>query len=316
LEWLQQAKALVEDHAGARTLFYRSDATTITCGTYLDSLTGEDGASRLGTEYAVRYLASSPLGKLTSYDGVFSVRPGHYVRVRDTATVERSHWEACTGRAVRYRSDSEYEEHFLSLLKQSVVRRTGPGTPIVAELSGGMDSSSIVCVSDDVRRSADPHSELLDTVSYFDDSEVSLNDAEYYTAVERQRGKVGIPSQYGHLSAYVRTIFSIGSDVSRSGGGWGKGYGCVLSGVGGDELLGGVPNHLRELSDHLVSGHLRTFARGAFKWCLTERTPLFGALGDTLRYTAKLYSPSSGPREETSSACQLRRKVRKQFDGV
>lgn len=291
--WSERSRVLylARDHAGTRTLYYRRQAGSLSWSTYLDSLLS--AGTDLSRDYTVRYLASRPLGNLTPYENILGVRPGHYVRIRDREIVERPHWQAVTGRTVRYKSDSEYEEHFRALLEQSVSRRTEPGTPIVAELSGGMDSSSIVCVSDHVRRSSDPHSRLLDTVSYFDDSEPSLNDAEYYTLVEAYRGKSGI-----HINTAIsqRTFEPFaeddpmypvpGADASFlkreqtfQQALWRKGYRCVLSGVGGDEFLGGVPNHLPELSQYLVSGCLGSLVERTFKWCLAERTTPRGYAG-------------------------------------
>ena len=91
-----------------------------------------------------------------------------------------------------YSSDGDYESHFLALFEQSLERRTGPGAPILAQLSGGMDSTAIVCLSDRLRRSTDPHCKILDTISFFDDSEASLNETPYFSLVEDRRGKVGI----------------------------------------------------------------------------------------------------------------------------
>src|SRR5579864_4787500 len=90
---------------------------------------------------------------------------------------------------IRYRTDAEYEEHFRSAFEQSVKRRLGSAAPVLAELSGGVDSSSIVCVADDIlTREGGPR---LDTVSYYDDSEPNWDERPFFTRIEEKRGRTG-----------------------------------------------------------------------------------------------------------------------------
>ena len=58
------------------------------------------------------------------------------------------YWDFDPRHTISYPRDWDYEEHFGSLLKTSVLRRLRSDAPILAELSGGVDSSSIVCVAD------------------------------------------------------------------------------------------------------------------------------------------------------------------------
>ena len=47
-----------------------------------------------------------------------------------------------------------------------------------------MDSSSIVCVADDVIAQERAQTIRLDTISYYDDSEPNWNERPYFTKVE------------------------------------------------------------------------------------------------------------------------------------
>jgi asparagine synthase (glutamine-hydrolysing) len=187
-----------------------------------------------------------------------------------------------------------------------VVRRTGPGAPILAQLSGGMDSSAIVCMSDHIRRLSDPDADILDTVSFYDDSEASLNERPYFELTEVRRGKAGT-----HIdTAFSQRTFeppdaangvyllpgadssSIEQERKFYGVVWQKGYRSILSGIGGDEVMGGIPFALPELADHLVSGNVRRLLRQAFAWSLVDRSPLIGTLFGTTRYAIHLYTCS------------------------
>ena len=58
----------------------------------------------------------------------------------------------------------------------------------------------------------------------------------------------------------------------------GGGYRVVLSGLGGDELLGGVPTPVPELADLLVGLDVRRFLARSFEWALAKRKPILDAL--------------------------------------
>ena len=58
-------------------------------------------------------------------------------------------------------------------------RRLRSDRPVLAELSGGMDSSSIVCMADIVMTGGDLSTPRLDTISYYDDSIPGLDERLY-----------------------------------------------------------------------------------------------------------------------------------------
>lgn len=299
----KQTLYLARDHSGARTLFVQNVSRALQWSTYLDSfLTQEEYP--LDEEYVGRYLASLSIRNLTPYKGIRGVPPAHYMRVVADAVVAKPHWSWMASGNIRYGSDEEYEQHFLQLFKTSVVRRTAPGGKILAQLSGGMDSTSIVCMSDHVRKAQGaPAAELLDTLSYYDDSEPNWQERPYFLIVESARGKTGIhidrsdwhptlepldqsqgvalwPGCHGGSAEQARKF----DDLVGA-----RGYRAILSGIGGDELLGGVPTPLPELAEYLVSGSLAQLFRRSADWCLTDRGPLLHLLLQTVKFTINLY---------------------------
>lgn len=296
---------LARDHAGTRTLYFAISEERVVWSTVLDTFVGRGDAANLEESYAARYLCCLPLRNLSPYRGIQAVPPAHYLTVNQRGVERRRYWEPTTKEQIRYRSDIEYEQHFLTLFGQSVRRRTGPGTPIVAELSGGMDSSSIVCVSDRIRldSGADP-GDLVDTISRFDDSEPNWDERRYFSIVEARRGKSGIhlnigaenrtfepldvsenapPSMPG-IDRYAAARQKQFSEAMAAGN-----YRVILSGIGGDELLGGVPTPLPELSDYLISFELRNLVGRALAFCMTDRTPLHYMLARSVASCASAY---------------------------
>src|SRR5207245_4201132 len=105
------------------------------------------------------------------YVGIHSVPPSSSVLLRPGKHTIRKYWDFDPGKRIRYRTDGEYEEHFRAVFAEAVRRRLRSDSPILAELSGGMDSSSVVCMADTIIARGDTETLLLDTIPYFDDSE-------------------------------------------------------------------------------------------------------------------------------------------------
>jgi asparagine synthase (glutamine-hydrolysing) len=300
---------LARDHAGTRTLHFRIDGEEVEWGTYLDTFLAKGIDLAISRPYIACYLSGIQLRNLTPYDSIVSVPPAHYVVIRQGEVRTEAHWSAARISETTRESDKDYEDSFLTLLKQSIRRRTGITESVLAELSGGMDSTAIVCVSDSLRRSEQAGNTLLDTVSYCDDAEQSLDDKRYFSIAERERGKVGIHfdmsiadrtflpyhSAKGHYVIPGADSLSVIREEQFLQAVWSKGYRSNLSGIGGDELLGGVPDPKPELADCLASGDIRRFLRQAFAWSLIDRSPLLETLWGSVAHIARLYRslPSS-----------------------
>jgi asparagine synthase (glutamine-hydrolysing) len=301
---------LARDHAGARSLYFQNCSGMLRWATHLESFFASGERYRLNEQFVTRYLCAQPVQDLTPYQEIQAVPPAHVLAIQANRITSKRHWNWIAKGQIHYKSDEEYEQHFLALFRQSVERRTGPGAPILAELSGGMDSTSIVCMSDSIRKSDRSGQEvLLDTISYYDNSEPNWNEEPYFSITEAYRGKKGI-----HLetSAAARSFRPASGQQSIANAVWpgadsraleqeqefhaaigGLGYRTILSGVGGDEVLGGVPTPLPELGDLLVSANFHKLLKQATAWSLSLRAPLLHMLYRTLRFTAGLYKPTS-----------------------
>src|SRR5207249_1849001 len=64
----------------------------------------------------------------------------------------RRYWELEPPAELRYRTDDEYAEHFLALFSEVVGARLRSSRPLGAMLSGGLDSSSVVCMAQELYR--------------------------------------------------------------------------------------------------------------------------------------------------------------------
>jgi asparagine synthase (glutamine-hydrolysing) len=312
----EQSLYLARDHAGTRTLYFERANDLILWSTYLETFFTYKQSRSLDETYVARHLGCRGTGDLTPFNGITAVTPAHYVVFKKPQVSSCRYWNPVTGDKLNHRTDNEYEEHFLALFRQSVDRRTGGGSPVLAELSGGMDSTSIVCVSDLLRREQGRGvNDLLDTVSYFDDTEPRWNEKPYFSVVEQRRGKTGVHIQtsfrdrtFAPLERAEGTYLIPGCDSGslRQEDTYRKlanvpFHTTVLSGVGGDELLGGLPTPFPELADYLVDGKLMLFWKRSIEWSLSTRLPLLYTSTRALRFIASVYLPILTPDQSCGS---------------
>jgi asparagine synthase (glutamine-hydrolysing) len=286
---------LAKDFVGTRHLYYKVEEDCVTWCTILDPLVVFAGHSfALTEEYVAGWLGLFPPPHLTPYVGIYAVPPSSFVRLRQGVQRVHKYWELDPAKKIVYRADSEYEEHFRLVFSDSVRRRLRSDSPVLAELSGGVDSSSIVCIADKVGGPAADYPRV-DTISYFDDDEPNWNERPYFTAIEAHRGQKGI-----HINAGGQSLH-FGSETGRftptpaaavSTGDLAdqfaaclerQGSRVVLSGIGGDEFLGGVPTPTPELADLLAQGQFNALAHQLKLWALSKRKPWFYLLLDAIR---------------------------------
>jgi asparagine synthase (glutamine-hydrolysing) len=298
--WTPHTRSLIlaKDPIGARHLYYSVDDKQVTWSTILDPLVLlAKKTFSLCEEYIAGWFSFFPATHLTPYIGIRSVPPSSSVLIRPGKHSVNKYWDFDPGKRIGYHTDGEYEEHFRSVFSETVRRRLRSDSPILAELSGGMDSSSIVCMADTILARGAAETPRLDTISYYNDSEPNWNERPYFTKVEERRGRTGT-----HIDVSKQEPFICAPDrdhfAATPGSGSGRpseasrqlaacmasqGNRVVLSGIGGDEVMGGVPTPTLEIEDLLARGHLRTLARQLKVWALNKRKPWFHLLFEAAR---------------------------------
>jgi asparagine synthase (glutamine-hydrolysing) len=288
---------LVKDFAGTRQLYYCVQPNHVTWSTVLDPLVLlSESRLSISEEYVAGYLASFPATHLTPYTSIHSVPAGAFVRITACATSRTDYSSLQPILCAHRRTDAEFEEQFRTFFRQAVSRRLRSSFPVLAELSGGMDSTAIVCVGDTLLAEGNADAPCLDTLSYFDDQEPNWDERPYFSMVERQRGRSGIhidcaSESSAFQSAPAETFVPL-PGMNRAY--WdrqralhphfaSRPYRILLSGIGGDEFLGGVPTPVPELQDHLLQFRWITFARRLLAWSIHRRSPWLALAGEALR---------------------------------
>jgi asparagine synthase (glutamine-hydrolysing) len=220
-------------------------------------------------------------GPLTCFEGVQCLLPGRYLTIQTNAdspaTVrERAYWEIDfpdRGDEDQERSIDGVVDEFESILRRAVERRLRADVPVVAYLSGGVDSSTVVALAGQVLRQPIPAFTVRILSPELDESpEAGL--------VARHLGCRQIVATVGHrevLESYPELIraaegpvidtacaalLRLAREVHQ------QGYKVAVTGEGADEWLAGYPwfklNKLLSYLDCLPGLSLSQMARRAF----------------------------------------------------
>ena len=287
---------LAKDPIGARPLYYSFENFQLTWSSILDPILSFRGGSiTLEEEYLAGWLSSFPATHLTPYIGIHSVPPASYVRFENGGQVTRTYWVFDSRKKILYQRDDDYEQHFRAVFAESIRRRLRSDGPVLAELSGGMDSSSIVCMADTIIEGGGTGLPQLDTVSYYNDSEPNWNERPYFSMVEQQRRRKGCHINVG--SQMFRFISGDNEFSALPGSGTyaveaantfaahitAQGYRVVLSGAWRRRVMGAVPTPSPELADLLAKGQFLALAHQLKLWALNKRKPWLYLLADVAR---------------------------------
>ena len=291
--WQPDARILLlaRDAFGTRPIYYHADPQRIIWSSDLASLLDVACLTiEVDREYVASFLNSTPDLERTAYNTIQAVRPGFMILVRDGCIEKREFWRPDAGRDVRYRSDSEYEEHFRELFREAVRCRLRSDRPVWAELSGGLDSSSIVCMADQIIASGDAGSTQLETVSYVYDNSAASDERKFIGEVEARRGRFGNHFREDEsvgrflnldFDSIVRPNptyrFTARHDWVRAQMQQTRSK-VLLSGVAGDNLLWSGPEISPELADLLVRLKLPSLHRQVRLWSRATRRSYAGTL--------------------------------------
>jgi asparagine synthase (glutamine-hydrolysing) len=279
-----QTLFLARDHAGARTLYYHRGKDRIIWSSQLEpllSLVG--GTPEIEDQYIAYYLVYSPPAHLTPFKGFLAVQPGHVVSVQRQRFTEARYWGLDTAKEIRYKSDSEYEDHYFHEFKNAVKCRMRSDGPVFAELSGGLDSSAIVCMGDYLIKNGEALSSEMRSISAICELSPKSDELRFIRYVEEYIGHTGVHIKesesrlFTHLSVEsmgkvlspllfcAEYHYSLGRAIKEQNGN------ILLSGQGGDEINYTSCDPTAELCDLLVRLKLLQLHRRIKVWGAHEK---------------------------------------------
>jgi asparagine synthase (glutamine-hydrolysing) len=273
-DWRHRTLICFRDPLGVRPLFYAIDAEAAVIASDVELVLAL--AKRRGSiddQTVIEHLTWSYRSTdRTFWDHVRRLHGGHVLVARARRTEIRRYWSLPATRAVPRTIEAVHDE-FRQLFLQALERRIDNDAPILAHLSGGVDSSTIVCAADWLhRRSTIPTRPIRVISARYPGLE--CDESEYIDAVtqaitlpsESWDGRHGdfrdldVPSTAG---PGLRTHRADGSDgefiIAER-----EGAGSILSGLGGDHI--GAPFGV-------IEGRVQA-QPGSFAWQTLRRPDL------------------------------------------
>lgn len=286
-----QTLLLARDPFGIRPLFYRLSPTSVMWSSYLSAILDRGQDVQVNDDYIAGFLTTFPEASQTPYKGVDAVAPGEMISITNDSCIKRRFWSLNPAHDIRYSRDSDYEEHFRHLFREAISCRLRADVPVWLELSGGFDSTSIICVADQLWHE-DKASAPVSTVSYVYGEARTCDESRFVRAVEASRGITGhhLCEDDGPCLSHAAQPFFVGAptyhhafaarqkrlrDLMRV-----NGARVLLTGVGGDELLVSNENPDIIVADAIAQLRPRSLHRTLTDWGEALKTPyikLFGS---------------------------------------
>ncbi len=153
----KQQLLLARDVIGVRPLYYCNLRNAFLFASEIKAILAHPQVDRRPNDDAIADLlmpGDPTCRELTCFRGIFSLIPGHLGMVTPTRRwIVRQHWTFDSSGRIRYKSFPEYAEAFRGVFDQAVRRRIRSAYPTAVSVSGGLDSSAILCAAEKFKNS-------------------------------------------------------------------------------------------------------------------------------------------------------------------
>jgi asparagine synthase (glutamine-hydrolysing) len=287
---------LASDYTGVRPLYYRYADGRLTWSSSLDCL-----ASRLGEkadiddDYIAEFLERGGSFGRTPYREIRVVPPGHSLRVSRRGVVLTAFWKL-NPEPLRFRDERDYAARFRELFEEAVAVRMRTVGPVYAEMSGGLDSSAVVCMAHRLIEQGRVPASRLSTVHYrhqgspderfnrIMESSLALDsvhlDTSAYPFIAEERPGGSAPAWRETRNAEIaRKLKADGSSV-------------LLTGRLGDLVMGNHFDDSEQVADLLGQFSVSKACTEAFAWSRLLHVPVYSILGRAARLNLP-FSPAA-----------------------
>ena len=184
----RQTLFCARDHFGVKPFYYHRSPRVFAFASEIKALLCLPGVPRRLNEVRVADYLLPILEdmEITFYEGILRLPPAHTLTVSPEGAEPRRFWSLDPSRELRLGSDEAYAEAFRELFTEAVRCRLRSAFSVGAMLSGGLDSSSIVCVAR--RLLAEAGGARLHTISAIFEDAPECDERRFINAVVAQNG--------------------------------------------------------------------------------------------------------------------------------
>lgn len=279
---VNRTTVLASDFAGVRPLYYNVQSGQVLWSSRLKSLVEATAISDLDEQYLAGFLMVGGSPNRTPYEGIYSVPPGQAVCVSPERVTIRRFWQLPIGDSVSYQNERKYAEQLRALFREAVAVRLQTDSPVLAELSGGLDSSSVVSMANHLIRTGAVRASNLTGLSFLwresldepfireveshcEIDGVHLSTHEHPLIADDGVGGV-MPEPFQPLRASVAEV------ASRLGAG------TILTGQNGDLMMGNWFDDSLQVASSLRRFRIGAACEDALAWSKILRRPIYQIL--------------------------------------
>lgn len=309
----RQRLVLARDHIGVRPLYYHYNKQRLICSSELGPLLEVlQIPLEVNNDFVAGYLMYDPEPGLTPYKNIHSVKPFHVLTfTAEGQPHETRYWDLARIKPIRFKADAEYVEGFKFHFTNAVRGPLRTDRPVFSDLSGGLDSSSIVCMVHRLMQSGEVPAPEQFTISLVSHDSPTSDQTDYIRHVEQQIGREGyhLDEANGPLFSTLAVENALSSlnpllyceathrcyvslmERARSR--------VLLCGSGGDEITCAQQDPSPELGDLLVAFQFRALHQRIKAWSIRAKRPYAALLRDAIRPVLPLFI---GARRELTQA--------------
>ena len=149
--WDEERRTLfcARDHFGVKPFYYYCSNQGFFFASEIKALLSLPHVPRRLNEMRIAQFLAADLHdtSITFYRDILRLSPGHSLTLRDGAVRIHRYWSLDPAHQLCHRSDQEYADEFRSLFMDAIRVRLPNGSRVGSLLSGGLDSSSVVCAA-------------------------------------------------------------------------------------------------------------------------------------------------------------------------
>ena len=292
--------AFARDYMGVRPLYYCRRDRDVLWSSDLGELAVRAGrADDLDEAFAARFMALRFSTDRTPYRGIHAVPTATWLQIAADGSETRQRFWSLQPEVVRYRDARLYEERLRDLWHDAVGARLRTNGTVWAELSGGLDSSSVVCMADVLVKNRSVAATAVQPLSHVTLGSPEGDERRFIAEVEAQIGVrtqvVGIEehleaSDDGLESVTPCSVRGVGlASVQRVRDGGGR---VILSGRVGDVVMGCTFDNSVAVFDDLSERRWRDALAKIRLWSRACRAPYIAIVRSLVREIADARSPS------------------------
>jgi asparagine synthase (glutamine-hydrolysing) len=290
---------------GVQPLFYLETEAAVVWSSSLAVVRAMTPSREIDRSFLASFLVLERSVDRTPYRAIRNVRPGWVLSIDGSAPGTLQQAATITDEDLVLRDEREYAERLGVLVERAVADRMPSHGVCHAELSGGLDSSTVTLLASRVARRTGVS---LRTIHYTSTASPEWDETRFARAVATAAGVESDVVDLDDLN-YLYVPDDVGPDVptaaQRAAARLVRMHGgeVLLSGRVGDAVFGNTRDNSLSASEHLGAGRYGLFASRLLEWSIATEKPAIALIGAMIvAHLAPGWSERRGRRRRSHGA--------------